>query len=269
MKMLQKELEKMGFEEKEAKLYLALLELGEASVQDMARKSGLKRTTVYHILDSLKTRGFLSLAQKGKKTVYIAKDPRSIGEEIKEKEAIFKKTLPELLSVTNFLEKKPTIRYFEGLSGIKEVYLDELQHENTELMTWWSKSYEIFGDEFFHDFYMPERIKRKIWARAIAPDGEYMREQQKHDQEMLRTIKLMPAGQDSMELEISLYGKTKIAIKSFEEKFALIIESKALFNTMKGIFEMQWQTLPDNNQGKAAGNETQKPQKATEEDIYY
>jgi hypothetical protein len=193
----------------------------------MARKSGLKRTTVYHILDSLKNRGFLSLAQKGKKTVYIAKDPRSIGEEIKEKEAIFKKTLPELLSITNFLEKKPTIRYFEGLSGIKEVYLDELQYADREILTWWSKSYEIFGAEFFHDFYMPERIKKKVWSRAIAPEGEYGREYQRHDKEQFRTIKLMPASQDSMELEISLYGKAKISIKSFEEKFALIIESKA------------------------------------------
>jgi HTH-type transcriptional regulator, sugar sensing transcriptional regulator len=273
--MLEKTLQKMGFDEKEARLYLALLELGEAGVQDIARKSGLKRTTVYHILESLKTRGIVSLAKKGKKTLFVAEDPRSIGEDIKEKEAIFKKSLPELLSMANILEKKPQIRYFEGLAGIKEAYRDELTFPDNELLAWWSKSYEIFGQDFFYDYYMPQRLKNKISVRAIAPENEYTRRMKTEEEKQLRKMKLTPNIEQGMELEISLYGKNKISIKSFEEKFALIIESKALFNTMKGIFELQWKTLPEKSLNKnleeksQEPKEKQEPQKATEEDIYY
>jgi HTH-type transcriptional regulator, sugar sensing transcriptional regulator len=241
--MMQNELEKIGFHPKEAQLYLALLELGEAHIVDISRKSGLKRTTVYNILDSLKKRGLVSENKKGKKVLYIAEDPHSIGEDIKEKEALFHKTLPELMSIANFMEKKPAIRYFEGINGIKEVYKDELKFGDSELLAWWAEGYEIFGDEFFYDYYVPERIKRKIWTRAITPDNEKMRKYNQENEQQLRQVRL--AGLDPIfaELEISLYGKNRTSIKSFQEKFALIIESKALYNTLKNIFELQWKSL--------------------------
>lgn len=267
--MLQKTLEKMGFEEKEAKLYLALLELGEAGVQDIARKSGLKRTTTYHVLDSLKTRGIVSLAQKGKKVHYIAEDPRSIGEDIKEKEAVFKKSLPELLSIANILENKPSIRYFEGISGIKEAYRDELKFPDSEILAWWSQSREVLEEDFFYDFFVPQSLEKKIWTRAIGPKNEFMIKMQAEDSENLRETRLTPNMEKSMELELNLYGKNRISVISLEEKFALIIESKALFNTMKGIFEIQWQTLPDSSNVKYGSGKMQKPQAATEEDLYY
>lgn len=241
--MLQNTLEKLGLEPKEAKLYLALLELGEAHIVDISRKSGLKRTTVYNILDSLKLRGLVSQTKKGKKEIYIAEDPRSIGEDIKEKEALFEKSLPELLSIANFMEKKPSIRYFEGINGIKEAYKDELRYPDSELLCWWAESYKIFGDEFIIDFYMPERLKKKIWTRNIVPDSEYARMHQKEDEKWLRQIRLAQLEPSFAELEISIYGKNKVNIKSFQEKFALIIESKALYNTLKNIFELQWKSL--------------------------
>lgn len=264
----------MGFDEKEAKLYLALLELGEAGVQEIARKSGLKRTTVYHILEALKIRGIVSLAKKGKKTLFVAEDPRSIGEDIKEKEAIFKKSLPQLLSMANILEKKPQIRYFEGLQGIKEAYRHELSFGDSEHLTWWSESYEIFGQDFFYDYYMPQRLERKIWVRAIAPKNEYTMKMKGEEAEQLRKMKLFETEEFNMELEISLYGEKIISVKSFNEEFALIIESRALFNTLKTIFELQWKTLPEISVDKKVDKETENipgrtPQKATEEDIYY
>ncbi|MFA7319152.1 MAG: helix-turn-helix domain-containing protein [Parcubacteria group bacterium] len=241
--MLQKKLQQLGFEEKEATLYAALLELGEAGVVDIARKSGLKRTTVYHILDNLKLRGLVSQTKKGKRVIYLAEDPHSIGEDLKEKEKLFQKTLPELLSIANLMEKKPIIRYFEGLNGIKEVYKDELKQSNSELLCWWAESYEIFGDAFVIDYYMPERIKRKIWNRSIVPKSEYALYHKRFDQESLRQIRIAPLDPIFAELELSLYANNKTSIKSFQEKFALIIESKALYNTLKNIFELQWKGL--------------------------
>ena len=241
--MLQNELEKLGFESKEAKLYLALLELGEGDIADISRKSGLKRTTVYHLVDSLMGRGLISQNKKGKKVRYLAEDPRSIEESLKEKEALYKKALPELLSVTNFLENKPVIKYYEGLSCIKEAYKDHLKHKDSELLGWWSKGYEVFVDDFFYDYYMPERLKQKIWLRAIVHDGPYGRKHQKEDRAYLRQIKLAAWKYAFTEMDIHLYAKRKVSISSLHEKFALIIESKALYNTLKNIFELQWQSL--------------------------
>ena len=49
-------LNKTGLHEKEAKVYLALLELGTADVSDIAAKAGVKRPTSYLVLDELKER---------------------------------------------------------------------------------------------------------------------------------------------------------------------------------------------------------------------
>ena len=49
-----------GLNEKQIKVYLACLELGSASVQKISQKSGLIRTTVYEVLETLKQRGFTS-----------------------------------------------------------------------------------------------------------------------------------------------------------------------------------------------------------------
>lgn len=244
--MLQNKLKKLGFEEKETKVYLGLLELGEGGVGEIAQKSGVKRTTVYHILEDLKEKGLVSMNKKGKKTFYMAEDPRSIEQDLKEKQVYFQAILPEILSVANLMEKKPIVRYYEKLEGIKEMYRDELKYPDSEILSWWSESYEIFGDDFFYNHYMPERLEKKIWVRAIASDSEYIKEVQKEDLKNLRKIRIMPNTKQNAELEISLYGKSKISIKSFQEKFGLIIESKSLYNTMKMMFEFAWQILPEN-----------------------
>lgn len=242
MNMSIKLLVKTGFKEKEAKLYLALLELGEGNVLDIARKSGIKRTTVYHVLEELKNRGIVSSTKKDEKVIYIPTDPRNIREDLKEKEAIFEKALPTLLSISNILEKKPAIKYFEGLEGIKELYRDELQYSDSEILAWWSESYNIFGDDFFYDYYMPERSKKKIWVRVMVPKSKYMEQIQKDDVSNLRKIKFITEEMSNIELEISIYGKSKVSIKSFQEKFGILIESRAFFNTMKVIFELQWKS---------------------------
>jgi len=62
--MLNKELEKIGLSKKEAKVYLACLELSEATIGQISKKSGVKRTTVYDIVESLKEKSLISSSTK-------------------------------------------------------------------------------------------------------------------------------------------------------------------------------------------------------------
>jgi len=244
--MLAKKLEKFGFEPKEATLYLALLELGEGNIKELSLKSGLKRTTVYHVLDSLKEKGLVSQSLKGHSARYVAEEPNAIGGHLFEQQKLFQKTLPELLSITNTLQKKPKVKFFEGMEGIREVYNMELEHKDSELLRWWSGEYDVLKDDYMANYYMPERIKRKIWVRSIAPDNAFIRKQKSTDERFLRKIRIAKLNLLDQELEITLFGKDKVAIKSFVDNFALLIESVALFKTLKGIFELQWMSLEDN-----------------------
>lgn len=55
--MESKDLEKIGFGKNEAQVYLALVELGQSSVNEIAIKSGIYRRTIYDSLKNLMEKG--------------------------------------------------------------------------------------------------------------------------------------------------------------------------------------------------------------------
>jgi sugar-specific transcriptional regulator TrmB len=246
--MILKDLQRIGLNDKEASLYLAALELGESNIQQLAKKSGVKRTTAYDIIESLKSKGLMSQAIHGKKTLFYASDPRKLEDEIEEQRHILKRILPELLTVANALDSKPKVRFFEGDDGIKEVYKDTLHYPDTELLAWVSDdTQDSFDLDFLDNIYLPKRIEKKIWVRAIAPDDEKMLNYKSVDEKSLRRTRLSDDETFPIHVEINLYGKNRIAIMSFREKFGMIVESQLIFETLRSIFEMNWKALESRN----------------------
>jgi len=249
--MLSKELEKIGLNINEARVYLAALELRESNIQQLARKSGVIRTTVYGVVQKLKGAGLLSSIIKNKKIFYVAENPTKLKDDLKEKQHSLEKILPELLSITNSIDKKPRIKFFEGFGGLKDVYMDTLNYPEQELLAWISEAYvESFDEEFLYDYYVPERVKRKIWVRAIAPDDPRIARFKESDEKSLRKTRVASTSLFPLQVEINLYGKNKIGIVAFEENIGIIIESAKIFNTLKSIFEMNWRALESRNKSK-------------------
>jgi HTH-type transcriptional regulator, sugar sensing transcriptional regulator len=240
--MLEKRLEKLGLNEKEAKVYLAVLELGEGNIQDIAEKSGVKRTTVYNMIASLKEKGLVFEIQKKHKAVYYAEDPRKLKNDLEEKKADLEQMLPELLSVANMLGNKPKVKFYEGENGIKEVYKDTLNYPGEEIVAWFTDDFFDFDPDFIQNYYIPTRLKKKIWVRAIYPDTPRLKGFSLLDEKQLRKSKLVPQGEYKFKVEIVIYGKNRVFMISFHEKIALIIESQMIHETLKSIFELQWKS---------------------------
>ena len=93
-------LEQLGLSSKEAAIYLAALELGQAPVLRIARKAGVKRPTGYVTLASLHEKGFVEVVPKGTTTFYQAVDPEILYQRFNEKIKHFGSVLPELRSLT-------------------------------------------------------------------------------------------------------------------------------------------------------------------------
>lgn len=127
MKDLKEILAEYGLSDKESSVYLAMLELGPASVQDIAKKSGVNRATTYVMIESLKRRGLMSTFEKGKKTMFVAESPdrlkRLVEKDmnfIKEKQERLQEALPSFLALYNSsAQDKPIVKYFEGEEGVK------------------------------------------------------------------------------------------------------------------------------------------------------
>lgn len=231
---------KLGFSEGEAKIYTATLELGETSVAQISKKAKIERTTAYGFIESLKKRGYLTVSKSGKKTVYSANNPKRLKGELEERGRLIETVLPELLSITNAIDTKPKVRFFDSREGIYDIYRETLDYPDSRMRMWMSSPW--YDDEkFWRDFYMPSRIGKKIHLRAIVPKTDESVPFVKEDIMSLRETR-MTDGND-IAADIMLYGMRNIAIISYEESTALVIESQKLFETLKMIFEAHWQLL--------------------------
>lgn len=242
--MLKKELEKLNLSPREADVYMALLELGETSIERISLKSKIKRTTVYDVVKMLKDKGLIGTLKRKKRTLYYAEDPRILGNQLEEKKAALNNILPQLLSMANLIDKKPAIKFFEGIEGIKNVYQDTLNYPNQEILMWASTEiYKYFDNDFMWKYYVPKRIEKKIWMRSIGQDLEIVRKIQSRDAKQLRETRFHNFKEFPFDVEINLYGKRKIGIMSFKEEIGLVIESEKIYNTLKSIFELNWKML--------------------------
>src|SRR3989338_10061299 len=76
-------LQSFGFSEKEADVYVALLELGKGTVTKISLQAGINRTTGYDILGSLVNKKLVSVSGKEPKQEYAAEPPRAVTEYLK------------------------------------------------------------------------------------------------------------------------------------------------------------------------------------------
>lgn len=234
------ELKEVGLKEKEARVYISILELGEANIAQISLKSEINRSTVYLALKTLRGKGLIHSVKKNR-TLFYAEDPRKILSDLERKRVILEKAMPSLLASFAFIDKKPEIKYFEGEKGIKEIFEDILKTPNQEMLSWYSNKYkEFFDEKFFFDYFIPERKRKKIWLRTIYPENSSMRELASSNTEQLRQSRFVDAEKFELESEICLWDKNKIGIISYRDKFGVIISSQSTFNTLKSIFEVMW-----------------------------
>jgi len=89
-------LEEFGFTKRETRVYLALLELGPATVGPISSKTSLQRSKVYETLERLEKKGLASHSVVSKTKHFQASDPKEILNVMDEKKRRFKEILDDL-----------------------------------------------------------------------------------------------------------------------------------------------------------------------------
>lgn len=234
------QLKSAGLTENEAKVYLAALELGETSVYRLAKKSGVKRTTTYLAVESLKEKGLMSGYSRNNVMLCYAENPRKLEEILEEKKRNIHRIMPELLAFTNLIDKKPKIRFWEGDEAYKEVFKDVLKYPDAEMLGTFNENFFNYGD-YFVDHFIPERKRKKIWARFLFHDNPRLRKLKHREHELFLKSKLVSSDHFKIEIEMVIYGQDKIGFVSYNEDMAVIIESQKIHNTLKSFFEVIWE----------------------------
>ncbi len=244
--MLEKELQKLGLSDKEAKVYLSSMELGPSPVQNIAGKAGVNRATTYVMIESLIGRGLMSSFEKGKKRFFTSGSPDHLlallhkeEVEIKEKTRQFEEILPELKTLFAAAEEKPRLRFFEGAEGLRAIQDDILKskYESFEEVVALDEFYKIFPpDDKDHRKKLSDKTKdmsfRLIYTTA---KGKSL-----SSKEGRRERRYIPPEKFPFSTDLVIYGQ-KVAIGVCKGKIiGVIIESKEISETLRAIFNLAW-----------------------------
>lgn len=230
----------VGLSDKESHVYLAALEKGTAPVSKIADSAGYNRITTYTILEKLLGQGLVTLTNRSGVKHFTAISPEILGETVMQRAKNFKKNLPLLRSLAGGGATKPVVQFFDGLEGVKQAYRETL-NSNTEILNYAnSKNLREHWPEYDEE-YVAERAKKKVFLRGLAPDDEPGVQVQEDNKKFFRNIHLLPQEQFWVENEINIFDDC-VLITSFDPKvFALLIQSSAVAETQRQIFEMLWQ----------------------------
>ncbi|MCI0479199.1 hypothetical protein L0Y59_01515 [Candidatus Uhrbacteria bacterium] len=236
-------LKDFGLDDKEAAVYLAGLQLGTASVQRLAAKSRIKRTTVYLVAEALKDKGLFSSVQSKRGIEYLPLRPDRLPGLIEARAATVQDALPELLALTKERAGKPNARYFEGREGLIAMLNEVMDGEGGELQFIGSYSdvYTYASPSYYAKVFLPERLRRKIFMRGLVlkePRSMALRSQD--GVRMMRELRYLPPGTDIVSSQY-VYRDRIAYISPGEEAMGLLVESRDLAALERQKFELCWE----------------------------
>lgn len=236
-------LREAGLQDKEARVYLAILETGHANVQNISRITELKRPIIYVILDDLIKKGFVSQLPNKKIKTYQAIDPGAISAQLRTTAKNFSEMLPIFKTLANNGNQKPKISYFDTKEGIQNIYADINRHKSAVFVASLARLDQYFPGSSAGWIRSYRTGFNKLASRTIIPnhpeDLKIARGFLKvTDRCQLRSLSVF----DQSNMDIAVYDN-KLAITTFENNpFSVVIESEAVPSFFLPIFEILWKT---------------------------
>ena len=236
-------LEQLGLTQKEAAVYLAALELGQAPVLRIAQKAEVKLPTAYITLSSLGEKGFIEIIPKGTTTFYQAIDPEKLFEKLSEKFETLKSALPELKAISNIAPNKPKVRFYDGKKTILALYENEIFGKRKDIIGLvsmkdirkvvpWEEEKGLLHLMKANSIYM-----REILEKSEESD-EYLKEKNRLG---LGEAKFLPL-ELHFDVDILVYENT-VAMISPKTIIAVLIEDIAIANAQRQFLEFLWKSI--------------------------
>jgi len=229
-------LKEIGLNEKEIKIYLALLKLGQNTVNNIAGQADLNRVSTYDLLKGLLEKGVVSYVIKSGVKYFEAVEPSRFLDDLKVKQEKIKEVLPELEAIKKSLLEKPKIEIYEGINGLKSIFNDILKENKQTDFIGAPKMLEAL--EFYFPHFINQKRKQNIFSRVITEDCKEMREYKRKAPKKHVDIKFV---KHKIEVTKIIYGN-KITYLTFnkENSIGILINNKDIVNTERNLFELLW-----------------------------
>lgn len=245
-------LTKLGLSQRQADIYLVLLKKGILTPLEISKYTEINRTTVYRIIEKLKSKGLVEeiVDERGKK--FKAADPEKLNYIIAQKQAELgkiKSLLPDLINNLNAVEKdihsKARFVYFKGQDGLKQLLWNTLKAAGkTKVLGYGYMDWNQAVGKKFAEELREEYVNRKIKTWEILnkkPCRDFTDNQEYLDKWYQN--RLIPKSTLEINHDTYIYNDV-FAFAHFyqEEFFGVEIHSREIAKTQKQIFNILWNT---------------------------
>jgi len=249
--MLEKELENIGLNEKEAKVYVAALELGRATAQQIAQRAGLKRPTTYFTIEGLMKRGLMSSFHEKKKQFFVAESPERLIDVFEEKRDELRrqgeklnKLIPDLKKLSQNKTDKPIVKYYVGKEGALSMAKSILEVGDKEevLMAYNAdKVLDLFSEE--------EQRKIRFALQKDNVKIKALYTSKKHDLKNTKISTRIKIDEKKYPLnaDVAFFGnKVRLTALDKGEVVGIVIENENIAEALKSIFKLAWGNVKKN-----------------------
>lgn len=245
---LAKELEKIGLSDKEARVYLAALELGSSTAQQIAVKATVNRPSTYIAIESLIQRGLMSSFNKGKKRYFVAGEPTQLTYILDRKKLEIEKQQEALGGIIKLVSKmadqksdEVVVQVFEGMEGTKVVqgYLERNTDMTRELVPL-EKIRKFFPPIFKGD--IRETFIRSFPIRALsAIDNPDLATDYSDTLAMDLESRIIPIKEFPVEISLLIFDNI-VSIYTLDDNFKnIVIHNKPVADTFKILYDLLWE----------------------------
>lgn len=237
------DLEKLGLNKNEAKVYYALLKIGNSTAADLVKQLGIHRNIVYDNLEKLIAKGLVSYVFEESKKLFISQEPSAIlefldkkEEEIKTEKEIAKNLISEIKNFKKDKIEESEAEIYRGIKGMKKVLAEVLNAKENFVLGMTNQSSELLGETYWKNYNAKIKDLKIVERMLLNSDFKdiYSFEKNKRTE-----VKILPKEFNQITETILFSGKVAIFIYS-EKPLVILINDKALYQTHLQQFEFLW-----------------------------
>ncbi|PIR74288.1 MAG: hypothetical protein COU35_03275 [Candidatus Magasanikbacteria bacterium CG10_big_fil_rev_8_21_14_0_10_47_10] len=244
----QRALEAIGLGENETRLYLLMLKRPKATVQELQKRSSFPRTMLYYVLRNLQEAGLVLSVKEGWRTEYIAQNPEHLYDvldarqrEFADRIADVQSLVPSLRQVYRLADRRPDVRFFEGLEQYKAALDDVFDSGADCLYAYVPSNRKKRPGLALRQAFDEKRIEKGIAQKILVPDDEtanVLAAQYDHDR--LTEIRVMKDDRQD-DFDMRLYN-SKIVYSRFtaREPIVTLIDDRPFYEMQKTLFLLAW-----------------------------
>ncbi len=239
---LKKVLANLDVNEAQASVYLKLLELGEANYSTLARSTGIKRTSLYPLIEKMERRGLVERVIDHR--VLRAIQPHTVFENLQDNNLAFYHSLGLFREIIKTPSLPTKVRFYNGRRGVQKLLLDELEEYRRSK----EKQLRVIGsalvfqkDPIFFRQYQQKRKEIGVLTKLIAHhDVKPYEHEYKH---LNVQVKFFTHENKFGRGRISCTQRRLTVINLLGDENGIIVESRGIAEVFAWFFDATWKLL--------------------------